>query len=145
MLDNRSKISVVTWKQTPSLQSNPKTSLNLRNFLTDYTDNIYRVYKDKLQSCSCNQFHYTGTYKQVEKNSITKNRGGNNGNEKWIEKNTAATDRLIEAVHGSYVCVGCVRWSDWPKWNSEEGGKWLEDNVLRAFVCVFLILVMKLS
>jgi len=24
-------------------------------------------------------------------------------------KNTAATDRLIEAVHGSYVCMGCVR------------------------------------
>jgi len=24
-------------------------------------------------------------------------------------KKTAATDRLIEAVHGSYVCMGCVR------------------------------------
>jgi len=24
-------------------------------------------------------------------------------------KNTAATDRLIEAVHGSYVCMVCVR------------------------------------
>jgi len=33
---------------------------------------------------------------------MTKNRGGNDGSEKWIEKNTAATDRLIEAVHGSY-------------------------------------------
>ena len=51
-----------------------------------YTDNIYNVYKDKLQNCSCNQFHYIGTYKQVEKNSMTKNRGGNNGKEKWIEK-----------------------------------------------------------
>ena len=51
-----------------------------------YTDNIYKVYKDKLQNCSCNQFHYIGTYKQVEKNSMTKNRGGNNGSEKWIEK-----------------------------------------------------------
>ena len=37
---------------------------------------------------------------------MTKNRGGNNGSEKWIEKNTAATDRLIEAVHGIY----CSSW-----------------------------------
>ena len=52
-----------------------------------YTDhNIYRVYKDKLQNCSYNQFHYIGTYKQVEKISMTKNRGGNDGSEKWIEK-----------------------------------------------------------
>ena len=49
-----------------------------------YTDNTYKMYKDKLQNCSYNQFHYKGTYKQVEKNSITKNRGGNNGSEKWI-------------------------------------------------------------
>ena len=28
-----------------------------------YTDNIYKVYKDKLQNCSCNQFHFIGTYK----------------------------------------------------------------------------------
>jgi len=40
------------------------------------------VYKDKLQNCSCNQFHYIGTYKQVETNSMTRNRGGNNGSEK---------------------------------------------------------------
>jgi len=40
------------------------------------------MYKDKLQNCSCNQFHYTGTYKQVETNSMTKNRVGNNGSEK---------------------------------------------------------------
>ena len=40
------------------------------------------MYKDKLQNCSCNQFHFIGTYKQVEKNSsMTKNRGGNNGSE----------------------------------------------------------------
>ena len=39
------------------------------------------MYKDKLQNCSCNQFHYIGTYKQVETNSMTKNRGGNNGSE----------------------------------------------------------------
>jgi hypothetical protein len=45
----------------------------------------------------------------VEKNSMIKNRGGNDDSEKWIEINTAATDRLIESVHGSYVCVGCVR------------------------------------
>jgi len=28
-----------------------------------YTDSIYKMYKDKLQKCSCNQFHYIGTYK----------------------------------------------------------------------------------
>jgi len=78
-------------------------------WLIYYTDNIYKMYKDKLQNCSCNQFHYIGTYKQVKKNSMVKNGGGNNGSEKWIEINTAATDRLIEAVHGSYVCMGCVR------------------------------------
>ena len=48
-----------------------------------YTDNVYKVYKDKLQNCSCNQFRYVSTYnKQVEKNSMTKNRGGNDGSEK---------------------------------------------------------------
>ena len=31
--------------------------------------------------------------------------------------------------------------SDWPKCNSVVGGKWLEENVLRTFVYVFLILV----
>jgi len=51
-----------------------------------YTDSIYKVYKDKLQNCSCNQFHYIGACEQVEKNSMTKNRGGNNGSEKCIEK-----------------------------------------------------------
>jgi hypothetical protein len=54
--------------------------------LVYYIDSIHKVYKDKLQNCSCNQFHYTGTYKQVETNSMTKNRGENNGSEKWIEK-----------------------------------------------------------
>jgi len=52
----------------------------------NYTDSLYRVYKHKLQNRSCNQFHYIGTYKQVEKNSMTKNRGGNNGSEKLIDK-----------------------------------------------------------
>jgi len=47
-----------------------------------YTDGIYKMYKDKLQNCSCNQFHYISTYKQVETNNMTKNRGGNNGGEK---------------------------------------------------------------
>jgi len=47
-----------------------------------YTDSVYKMYKDKLQNCSCNQFHYISTYKQVETNSMTKNRGGNNGSEK---------------------------------------------------------------
>ena len=40
------------------------------------------MYKDKLQNCSCNQFHYISTYKQVETNSMTKNRGGKHGSEK---------------------------------------------------------------
>ena len=54
-----------------------------------YTDSRYKMYKDKLQNCSCNQFHYIGTYKQVETNSMTNNRGGNKGSEKLIRKNTA--------------------------------------------------------
>ena len=59
------------------------TQTVLRVFLlVYYTDSIYKVYKDKLQNCSCNQFHYIGTYKQAEKNSMTKNRGGNDGSEK---------------------------------------------------------------
>ena len=44
------------------------------------------MYKENLQNCSCNQFHNIGTYKQVETNSMTKNRGGNNGSEKCIGK-----------------------------------------------------------
>ena len=36
------------------------------------------------------------------------NRGENNGSEN-DRKNTATTDRLFEAVHISYVCMGCVR------------------------------------
>jgi len=63
------------------------------------------MYNDKLQNCSCNQFHCIGTCNQVE----TNNRGGDKDIEKLIRKNTAAADRLIEAVHGSYVCMGCVR------------------------------------
>ena len=55
-------------------------------FFLIHTDSLYKMYKDKLKNCSCNQFHYIGTCKQVEKNSMTKNRGGNNGSEKWIEK-----------------------------------------------------------
>ena len=51
---------------------------------------MYKVYKDKLQNCSCNQFRYIGTYKQMETNSMTKNIGGNDSSEKWIEKYTAA-------------------------------------------------------
>ena len=51
----------------------------------------------------------------METNNMANNRGGNNGSEKWIRKNSAATDGLIGAVHGSYVYMGCVRWSDLPK------------------------------
>jgi hypothetical protein len=50
--------------------------------LIHYTENMYKVYKDKSKNCSCNQFHYIGTYKQVEKNSMIKNRGGNDDSEK---------------------------------------------------------------
>ena len=111
----------------------------------DARSTTHQMYKDKLQNCSCNQFHYICTYKQVEKNSITKNRGGNKGSEKWIEKNTVATDKLIGAVHSSYVCMRCVRYWDGPKCNSVVGGKWLEENVLGTFEYVFHILVMKVS
>jgi len=48
-----------------------------------YTDSLHKMYKEKLQNCSCNQFHYIGTYKQVEANSMTTNRGENNGSKKW--------------------------------------------------------------
>jgi len=47
-----------------------------------YTDSLHKMYKDKLQNCSCNHFHYIGTYKQVETNNMTMNRGENNGSEK---------------------------------------------------------------
>ena len=39
---------------------------------------------------------------------MTINRGVNNGSEKWTEKNTAASDKLIKAVHGSYVYMWCA-------------------------------------
>ena len=35
-----------------------------------------------------------------------------------VEITTVKNDRLIEAVHSSYVCMGCVWSSDWPKCNS---------------------------
>jgi len=59
-------------------------------------------------------------------------------------KNTAATDRLIEAVHGSYEhgMRTVIRLAIVTLWWEE---KCLEENVLRAFVYVFLILVMKVS
>jgi ABC-type thiamine transport system substrate-binding protein len=53
-------------------------------YLVYYTDSLYKMYNDKLQNCSCIQFHYIATYKQVETNSMTMNRGGNNGSEKWM-------------------------------------------------------------
>ena len=81
---------------------------------------MYEVYKDKLHNCSCNQLHFIGTYKYVEKNSMTKNGGRNNDSEKWIKKNTAATDMLIEAVQGcldttfqGYVYAEWLWQSDW--------------------------------
>ena len=67
----------------PDLYLHPPESFFLNWFITH---NIYKMYKDKLQNCSCNQFHYISTYKEVKTNSMTKNRGGNNGSEKWIEK-----------------------------------------------------------
>ena len=51
---------------------------------------------------------------------MTKNRGGNNSSEKLIKKkNIAATDRLIEAVHGSYACtvyIGISLWRSFRSW-----------------------------
>jgi hypothetical protein len=56
-------------------------------------------------------------------------------------KNIAVIDRLIEAVHGSYEHRMCavIRLANVTLWWEE---KWLEENVLRTFVYVFLILVM---
>ena len=51
-------------------------------FKLDFLHILYKMYKDKLQNCSSDQFHYIGTYKQVETNSMTMNTGGNNGSEK---------------------------------------------------------------
>ena len=63
---------------------------------------------------------------------------------KMNRKTTAATDRLIEAVHGSYEhgMRTVIRLPNVTLWWEE---KWLEENVLRTFVYVFLILVMKVS
>ena len=47
-----------------------------------YTDSRHKMYKDKLQNCSCNQFHCLGICNRVETNSMTNNRGGNKGGEK---------------------------------------------------------------
>ena len=83
-------------------QSTLDCEMFVKNFLffklIYYTYSIYKVYKDKLQNCSCNQFHYIGTYKQVETNSVTKNRGGNSGSEKWIEKHCGYNLLLLFAV-----------------------------------------------
>jgi hypothetical protein len=56
--------------------------------------------KDKLQNCSCNQFHNISTYKQVETNSMTKSRGGNNGSEKWIAKTLRLTRHISIRLKG---------------------------------------------
>jgi len=61
------------------------------------------MYKDKLQNCSCNQFHYISTYKQVETNSMTMNRGGNNGSEKWIEKTLWLVNIVFLYIYIFYV------------------------------------------
>jgi len=55
------------------LLSSSKHFPTLKSFfkLIYYTDSRYKVYKDKLQNCSCNQFHCIGTCNQVETNSMT--------------------------------------------------------------------------
>ena len=64
--------------------SNFYKDANIVSFLKLIYYTVYKkMYKDKLQNCSCNQFHNIGTYKQVETNIMTKNRGENNGSEKW--------------------------------------------------------------
>jgi len=59
-------------------------------------------------------------------------------------KNTAATDKLIEAVRVSceHGVRAVIRLANVILWWEE---KWLEENVLTAFVYVFLVLVMKVS
>ena len=58
--------------------------------------------------------------------------------------NTKTTERLIEAVQGSYEhgMRTVIRLANVTLWWEK---KRLEENVLRAFVYVFLILVMKVS
>jgi len=64
--------------------SNFYKDANIVSFLKLIYYTVYKkMYKGKLQNCSCNQFHNIGTYKQVETNIMTKNRGENNGSEKW--------------------------------------------------------------
>ena len=58
-------------KKVKVIGSNPQGCV----FLIDLLHSIYKVYRDKLQNCSCNQFHYVGTHKQVKTNSMTKNIG----------------------------------------------------------------------
>ena len=57
------------------------------------------MYKDKLQNCSCNQFHCIGTCNRVEGNSMTNYRGGNIGSGKRIRKITAAKFYVYWTVH----------------------------------------------
>jgi len=72
-------------------------------------------YKDKLQNCSCNQFHYIATYKQVETKRRTNNRGGNNGSEKWIRKNHCGyrwanlSSTWFLCLHGMCTVIGLAK------------------------------------
>ena len=92
-----------------------------------YTDSRYKVYKDKLQNCSCNQLHCVDICSQVETNNMTNNRGGNKGSEKLIIikkhcgycwANWSSTRFLC--LHGMCTVIGLAK-----KCKSEEGGKWL--------------------
>jgi len=47
-----------------------------------YTESIYKVYKDKLQNCSCNHSINMYLIEQVEMNSMDINIGVNSGSEK---------------------------------------------------------------
>jgi len=50
-----------------------------------YTDNTYKLYKDELHNCSCNQFQYICTeWSKWKEDSI--NIGVNDGNETGTEK-----------------------------------------------------------
>jgi len=41
----------------------------------------------------------------MEMNNMCINMGENDGSEKWTEKNTSASGKLIKAVYDSCVCV----------------------------------------
>jgi len=73
----------INYKTVPVTSFNKYLHCGTIFFLINLLRIIYtRCTKISYRIVPCNQFHYIGTYKQVEKNSMTKNRGGNVCSEK---------------------------------------------------------------